>query len=88
VCGAIAVELIFRMARPAGHWGKKGLRPKAPYWPATKPDADKLARATLDSLTGILFDDDSRIVELSVLKRYAAPGQEGASITVREVCSA
>jgi Holliday junction resolvase RusA-like endonuclease len=78
----IAVELVFRLARPAGHWGKKGLRPRAPAWPAVKPDIDKLARATIDSLTGILFDDDSRIVTLLVQKEFAIPGQEGATILV------
>lgn len=80
----LRVELHFRMARPSGHWGKRGLKPSAPIAPATKPDADKLARATLDSLTGLAFDDDSRIVELLVSKSYAAPGQEGARIVVQE----
>jgi Holliday junction resolvase RusA-like endonuclease len=78
----IAVRITFRLARPGGHWGKTGLRPSAPAFPAGKPDADKLARATIDSLTGTLFDDDSRIVSLRVEKRYAEPGREGASIAV------
>jgi hypothetical protein len=42
----------------------------------------KIARSTLDSATGIVFGDDSRIVALSVAKVYAAPGGEGATITV------
>ena len=78
----IAVELVFRMARPAGHWGAKGLRASAPSSPATKPDVDKLARCTLDALTGLAFDDDSRIVRLVVSKIYAVPGNDGASITI------
>jgi Holliday junction resolvase RusA-like endonuclease len=81
----LAVEIEFRMARPAGHWAKRGgLKPSAPESPATKPDVDKLARATLDSLSGIVFDDDSRIVELVVRKVYAQPGREGAHIAVRQ----
>jgi Holliday junction resolvase RusA-like endonuclease len=80
----LSVELQFLLARPSGHWGTKGLKPSAPIAPATKPDADKLARSTLDSLTGLVFDDDSRIVSLMVTKRYAAPGQEGCFITVNE----
>lgn len=81
----LAVELTFRMARPSGHWAKRGgLKPSAPIAPATKPDIDKLVRSTLDSLTGLVFDDDSRIVELVVRKVYAEPGREGARIVVQE----
>lgn len=79
----IAVSVTFRMARPSGHWRKKGgLKPSAPRFPASKPDLDKLARATADSLKGVVYDDDSRIVALTLRKAYAAPGQEGASIVV------
>lgn len=79
------VELHFRMLRPGSHWSKKGgLLPSAPIAPATKPDIDKITRATLDSMTGLAFDDDSRIVSLLVTKLYAAPGQEGALLVVRE----
>lgn len=78
----LAVEITFRMQRPAGHWGKRGLKPSAPLAPASKPDLDKLARSTLDSLTGLVFDDDSRIVELVVRKVFAEPGLEGARIVV------
>jgi len=84
----LAVSITFRLARPSGHWGKGKragqLVPSAPTAPRTKPDADKLARATLDALHGTIFDDDSRIVELLVRKRYAAPGEEGARIAVEE----
>lgn len=82
VATPVRVTIEFRMRRPAGHWGKRGLRPAAPLFPAVKPDIDKLARATLDSLTGSIFDDDSRIVALAVTKVWAEPGNEGATITV------
>lgn len=81
----LSVFITFRLTRPSGHWAKKGgLKPSAPIAPATKPDADKLARATLDALTGLVFDDDSRIVQLLVVKEYASPGEEGARIVVDE----
>lgn len=81
----LAVAIVFRLARPSGHWSKKGgLLLSAPKRPSVKPDVDKLARATLDALTGIVFDDDSRIVELALHKTYAEPGREGARIVVRE----
>jgi Holliday junction resolvase RusA-like endonuclease len=81
----VAVVIVFRLARPSGHWGKKGLKPSAPGWPGTKPDLDKLARATCDSLHGTVYDDDSRIVHLTVMKQYAAPGDEGATISVKPI---
>lgn len=84
----LAVRIEFRLARPGGHWGKGKragrLVPSAPSAPRGKPDIDKLARATLDALTGAIFDDDARIVELLVVKLWATPGNEGARISVEE----
>lgn len=80
----LAVAIVFKLARPGGHWGTKGLKPSAPAHPCKKPDADKLARATIDSLSGLVFDDDARIVRLVVEKQYALPGHEGAQIRVWE----
>lgn len=81
----LQVALSFRLARPRGHWTKKGgLSKAAPLVPTTKPDSDKLARSTLDPLHGIVFDDDSRIVELLVRKTYATPGREGVTILIAQ----
>lgn len=84
----LEVQVYFFLTRPSGHWGKKGLKPSAPPRPRGKPDIDKLVRATLDALTGSVFDDDSKIVRLVAEKRYAAPGQEGAEISVGELVEA
>jgi Holliday junction resolvase RusA-like endonuclease len=81
----IRVMITFHLARPGGHYGKQGLRPSAPRYPIVAPDLDKLTRLTADALTGIVFDDDSRIVALVVEKRYALPGKEGARIGVEVV---
>jgi Holliday junction resolvase RusA-like endonuclease len=79
------VSMVFRMARPAGHWRKAGgLKPSAPPFPAVKPDLDKLVRATADALTGSVYDDDARIVLKVSSKIYAMPGTEGATIAVEE----
>lgn len=82
----LRMTVVFRMQRPAGHWGTGRhaghLKPGAPMFPATKPDSSKLLRATEDSLIGIVFDDDSRIVDTHIVKVYAAPGDEGARITI------
>ena len=47
--------------------GKKDIRH------TVRPDADKLARACGDSITGILIADDSMIDRWSVTKRYLPP---------------
>jgi Holliday junction resolvase RusA-like endonuclease len=79
---AVRLWVTFRLVRPAGHWGKTGVRRSAPPFPSMKPDLSKLLRATEDTLTGIVFDDDSRIVAATLAKIWAAPGTEGATITV------
>lgn len=38
--------------------------------PTKKPDADNIAKIILDSLNGIAYDDDSQIVELTVIKNW------------------
>lgn len=81
----INVQILFRLARPAGHWGTRGLKPGAPTYPIVKPDGDKLTRATLDSMKGTIYDDDARVVRKVVEKIYADPGCEGATIEVSQV---
>ena len=51
--------------------------------PTVKPDIDKLTRAVLDSLTGLLYDDDSRIAVLQAQKQWARHDEQGCVITVR-----
>jgi Holliday junction resolvase RusA-like endonuclease len=83
--GPVAVELAFRLPRPKGHHGARGLRPSAPVWPAVKPDLDKLARAVLDALAGIVIADDALVVDLGVRKRYADGEGPGVTVAVRDL---
>lgn len=41
-------------------------------WHEQKPDVDNLAKAILDALNGIAYDDDSQIQNLTVSKRWSA----------------
>lgn len=85
--GALAVTIVFFRPRPRGHFGSgknaTALRKTAPAYPTVKPDALKLARAVEDSLTGIVYCDDSQTIDLHVRKFYGEPAR--AEITVREI---
>ena len=63
--GAVRVSLNFLSLRPRSVSEKK-----RPY-PSVKPDIDKLCRAALDAMTGIVFKDDAQVVFLEAVKSYA-----------------
>jgi Holliday junction resolvase RusA-like endonuclease len=74
--GPIMVECEIAVARPAGHYGKRGLRPRfEDTWPDRRPDLDKLSRAVLDALTMIVYRDDGQVVMLDATKRYCREGE-------------
>ncbi len=72
--GALSVELNFALLRP------KSVSEKRRPHPTVKPDLDKLVRAVLDALTGIVIADDARVVELHATKEYS--DEAGVSIGV------
>jgi Holliday junction resolvase RusA-like endonuclease len=49
-------------------------KPRPQEWRTKKPDADNLAKAILDALNGIVYHDDSQVVDLRVRKYQAAQG--------------
>jgi Holliday junction resolvase RusA-like endonuclease len=63
---SVRVRFDFYLARPA-------TLPKRVREPTKKPDWDKLARAACDSLTGVVFEDDSQITQAVVCKHYGQP---------------
>lgn len=81
------VCLTFGIRRPSSHYGSKGLKGTAPMYPRAKRlDVDKLARSTLDAMTGIVFDDDGHIDRLVVVKLYAERDQPtGCLVKVQPV---
>ena len=85
--GAVALDARFYVQRPAGHYGKRGLRPSAPAYPIKRSvgDIDKLARALLDALTGVSFLDDSQVVDLKLSKRYADDGPVHIAVQIRQL---
>jgi Holliday junction resolvase RusA-like endonuclease len=81
----LAVTMTFYVQRPKGHYGSGRnaltLKPSAPTYPTGRPDVLKLSRPTEDALTGVVYRDDSQVVDLSVHKRYGMP--ERAEITIQ-----
>lgn len=80
--GPLRLSAAFRLPPPAS------LPKRRRTWPtgARSGDLDKLLRALGDAITGVLIDDDSRIVDARVTKDWAGPGaQPGVVFTIEEV---
>jgi crossover junction endodeoxyribonuclease RusA len=85
--GPIDITLVFMLHRPASHYGSgknsERLVPSAPILPAKVPDVDKLTRAVFDSMTSIVWVDDSQVVKLLAYKVFVHKWEEeGVSVKV------
>lgn len=81
--GPVVVVLSFYLPRPMLHRTKAGeLAPRfVNAKPDHAPDLDKLARAALDAMSGIVFFDDGQVVNLLASKKYDE-GQGGLMVSV------
>lgn len=50
--------------------------------PASRPDADNIAKAVTDGCNGVVWTDDSRIVEMHIAKRYALEPRVAVCVTL------
>lgn len=75
--GPVIVRIAFDLPRPKSL--KRGIQHHT-----KKPDLDKLARGSLDAMKGVLWNDDSQVVELHVKKRYGLM-QPQAAIEVEPI---
>lgn len=70
----IHVDIVCVFSRPKSHYrtGKMADQRKvgSPNCHTTKPDAENVAKAIMDALTGIAYRDDKQVCDLSVTKRY------------------
>ena len=75
--GPLRLRAVFVFPRPATHFGTGRnagrLKPSAPVYCRTRPDVDKLLRAIGDAITGVVFRDDARVVDVAAEKHYGAP---------------
>lgn len=77
----LAVSGRFFVARPKSHYTSKGkLRTGAPVNLMVRPDLDNYVKLLLDSLNGLAWRDDSRIVSMTVSKGYVDSGDERAEL--------
>lgn len=86
ILGPVKVEVDFYLPRPPSV--KRDKRP----FPIVPPDIDKLCRGLLDGLNqgadtgkvgdGLIYADDSQVVELIARKHYADDCEPGATIIV------
>ena len=88
--GPLVVILDFYLGRPKHHFGsgknEGRLKPSAPLYPSKTPDIDKLVRAVLDALTGVIFQDDSQVVRLRAAKYFASDERlPGVRVHVKEL---
>lgn len=74
----IGVTMQFWLPRPPSISKKR-------IYPAVRPDGEKLARAVMDALTGILITDDARACEHHIYKRYATDCPPGATIRIERL---
>lgn len=82
--GPLSVVCTFFVPRPKNHYRANGtLKPTAPRYPITKPDATKYWRSTEDALTDCgMWKDDAQVVRQNVGKRYADNCPIGAVIHI------
>ena len=63
---SVVIDLVWE--RPKSHMRKSGVKPDAPVLP--RADVDNAAKAVLDSLNGVAWEDDSQVQRLVVEKSY------------------
>jgi Holliday junction resolvase RusA-like endonuclease len=71
---AVKLDAIFHFLRPGKHFAANGdLRPDAQAYPIGRGhygDTDKLQRNVMDALTGVVYEDDSQVVEQRASKQF------------------
>jgi len=66
--GPVSVRLEFLLPKP------KSAPKRRRIYATKRPDLDKLIRSVLDSITHVLIEDDSQVVEITAVKDYGPPG--------------
>lgn len=77
----VQVRLAFALPRPASEPKRRATAP------VRKPDVDKLTRLVLDACTGLVWQDDSQVVEVIARKAFveAEGGQPRVDVHVEAI---
>lgn len=85
--GALSVTMQIALPIPAS-WSnrKKSNALDGIVLPTIKPDADNVVKAVFDAINGVVWGDDTQVVDLRLVKRYSA--RPGVSMLVEpmEAC--
>jgi len=72
--GPVFLELVALMPRPKSHYGTGKnadvLKPSAPEWHTSKPDADNILKMLKDCMNELFFVDDKQVCVSRVAKKY------------------
>lgn len=84
----LCLTMTFIRQRPSGHFGTGRNEGHLKDWarglkPTTKPDTLKLGRAVEDAIKGIIYYDDSQIVEHHIQKIYG--DKPGVQVMVSKI---
>lgn len=79
--GPVAVSMAFWLPKPSSAPKRRRT------WPVAKRsgDVDKLARAGIDAMTGVIYGDDAQIISLGVTKDFEDHKGVGVWIAVGEI---
>ena len=69
----VSVRIAFVFQRPASHSKKRRAIIDEPH--SQKPDIDNLVKAVADGLNKVVWADDSQVVSLTAVKRWANEGE-------------
>lgn len=81
--GPVSVYGYFGLPVPASHSKKRTTAClEGREAPSKKPDLDNMAKAVLDAMNGVVFKDDSQIINLHLKKVYSI--EVGVNVLVKE----
>jgi len=87
ITGPVKFCANFFLLRPKTHYGSgknsEQVKASSPEYPQGRPDLFKLVRAVEDSLTGIVYKDDSLIVSVEAVKLYCDNARPTPGVWVR-----
>lgn len=81
----IEITAVFKIPKNLPKYVKEEIKECDYYYvPQTKPDLDNIAKAVLDALNGIAYDDDKQVVELACEKGYSSKDHSYLHVLIRD----